>query len=97
MPERSSSCGSCTITLALLGWSTLLQWSQTWLHMDEESLYYVLPGVEKSDASFVLSMSHFQVELKHVYEPSHCQEDSRVLLQSPACMQVLKIPWQILC
>lgn len=71
MPERSSSCGSCTITLALalLGWSTLLQWNQTRLHMDEESLYYALPGVEESDASFVLLVSHFQAELKHVYEP----------------------------
>lgn len=99
MPEHSSSCGSCTITLALalLGWSTLLQWNQTRLHMDEESLYYVLPGVEESDASFVLLVSHFQAELKHVYEPSHCQVDSRVLLQSPACMQVVKRPWQILC
>ena len=31
MPNRSSSYGSCTITLALalLGWSTVLQWNQT--------------------------------------------------------------------
>lgn len=51
----------------------------------------------KSQTQVLSSVSYFQAELKHVYEPSHCQVGSLVLLQSPACMQVVKRPWQILC